>query len=535
MESVDERLELLRTPMSRTAEADGGILNRGGIEYILNARCRKDSFESLEDQKRFLAPGVQWRRRRVGWLDDASGDAKGLCLNEIRVSPDAAGRVEPWVSMAQPELVDFDAIEHAYWQTYWAGGALRAERGVKASRLFLNMRELTCARPGAPRGPWEDLEAAQRKVAAGEGNPEELELLSYMNPLLRTVEGDNDVQVVRYLPAIPPSWGVTGHAHVLAATNGGYFLNFPEEYDDGTSALHQPIGALFADGRLHMPAWIERPCAVEWEDGRRRIERLGPENMFLHVNGEEAYGLERGTRVPTDSATVWRSFDGPLPAAEPGGYVVDLVFCGAGLVKVVEPGTEKPPIGGALVRLRGRLALPWRNWLRDPRKHAFPQWNIELRTSRNEPLLWVLASGPILIHDGTILRETEIFSPLAAGEMFPDGPPPTRFPYDATKTRAPRTAIGLTRAEEWVLLVVDGRADDSHSVGCTLEDLARLMREIGCYAALNLDGGGSSVMAVEGVSGFDQLKPGLAATIANIPSDPGHRERIVPVVLNVVQ
>jgi hypothetical protein len=284
-----------------------------------------------------------------------------------------------------------------------------------------------------------------------------------------------------------------------------------------------------------MPSWIERPCAVEWDDGRRRIERLGPEYMFLQVNGEEAFGQERGVNQPDAAGTVWRAMVGPPPPAEKGGYVVDLVFCGAGLVKAVEPGTERAPIGGALVRLRGRLALPWRNWLRDPRKNPFPQWDILLRTSRDETPLWVLASGPMLVQDGRVLREAEIFSPLSAGEMHPDGPPPTRFPYDATKTRAPRTAIGLTRAEEWVMLVVDGRADDTHSVGCTLEQLARLMREVGCYSALNLDGGGSSVMAVEGVSGFDQLKPGLAATIANIPSDPGHRERVVPVTLNVVQ
>ena len=45
--------------------------------------------------------------------------------------------------------------------------------------------------------------------------------------------------------------------------------------------------------------------------------------------------------------------------------------------------------------------------------------------------------------------------------------------------------------------MVAGVEADTHSVGCTLEQLARLMREIGCYSALNLDGGGSSTMRTQ--------------------------------------
>ena len=127
-----------------------------------------------------------------------------------------------------------------------------------------------------------------------------------------------------------------------------------------------------------------------------------------------------------------------------------------------------------------------------------------------------------------------MFSRLACGEFWPGGPPPTRFPYDATKTRAPRTAIGLTARGEWVLVVVDGRADPTHSVGATLEELARLMRQLGCVQAMNLDGGGSSAMAIEGIAQLDQVRPGLTSGIVNLPSDVGHRERVVPVALTVV-
>lgn len=64
--------------------------------------------------------------------------------------------------------------------------------------------------------------------------------------------------------------------------------------------------------------------------------------------------------------------------------------------------------------------------------------------------------------------------------------------------RQPRTAVGVqpATARFW-LLVVDGRRP-SHSVGMTLPEVADVFRALGATEALNLDGGGSSVMVVLG-------------------------------------
>ncbi|HEY9722603.1 MAG TPA: phosphodiester glycosidase family protein, partial [Oscillatoriaceae cyanobacterium] len=63
--------------------------------------------------------------------------------------------------------------------------------------------------------------------------------------------------------------------------------------------------------------------------------------------------------------------------------------------------------------------------------------------------------------------------------------------------RSPRTAIGYTRDGRTLLVTVDGR-HPKYSVGCTLLELARLMRELGAVQAINLDGGGSSTMVIDG-------------------------------------
>lgn len=71
--------------------------------------------------------------------------------------------------------------------------------------------------------------------------------------------------------------------------------------------------------------------------------------------------------------------------------------------------------------------------------------------------------------------------------------------------RHPRTAIGMTDDRHLYMLVVDGRQQASS--GMSLYELADFMTKYGITEALNLDGGGSTTMIVNG-------------EIVNSPSDP---------------
>ena len=65
----------------------------------------------------------------------------------------------------------------------------------------------------------------------------------------------------------------------------------------------------------------------------------------------------------------------------------------------------------------------------------------------------------------------------------------------------PRTAAGLSRSENTlILLVVDGR-QPGYSGGATLQELADILVEFGAHDAMNLDGGGSSTMVRQGAFG----------------------------------
>ena len=60
----------------------------------------------------------------------------------------------------------------------------------------------------------------------------------------------------------------------------------------------------------------------------------------------------------------------------------------------------------------------------------------------------------------------------------------------------PRTAVGYTSEGDLLLLIVDGRQSESR--GVNLDELAKIMKDIGAVEALNLDGGGSSSIFAKG-------------------------------------
>ena len=92
----------------------------------------------------------------------------------------------------------------------------------------------------------------------------------------------------------------------------------------------------------------------------------------------------------------------------------------------------------------------------------------------------------------------------------------------------PRTSAGLDRLGRFLwLAVADGR-QPGYSQGMTTHELAELMKSLGCWDAVNLDGGGSTVMLAPGEAGL---------RIVNRPSDRDKLGRLslrpVPVLLGV--
>jgi exopolysaccharide biosynthesis protein len=87
----------------------------------------------------------------------------------------------------------------------------------------------------------------------------------------------------------------------------------------------------------------------------------------------------------------------------------------------------------------------------------------------------------------TLIRPGEDREGFSAGSR--------QFDSDITTGRYPRAALGLAPGE-LIAVVSEGRADDE--AGLTMEELASAMAGLGAVDAINLDGGGSASLVVDG-------------------------------------
>ena len=69
---------------------------------------------------------------------------------------------------------------------------------------------------------------------------------------------------------------------------------------------------------------------------------------------------------------------------------------------------------------------------------------------------------------------------------------------------APRTAVGKTAEGLLVLFVCEGRNMTEGVPGYSTENVAKILKEFGCTDAINLDGGGSSCLLINGI---ETIKP----------------------------
>ncbi len=103
---------------------------------------------------------------------------------------------------------------------------------------------------------------------------------------------------------------------------------------------------------------------------------------------------------------------------------------------------------------------------------SFPVWKMKT----------AVGGGPVLLQNGEIK--------ITNNEEL-------KFAGKAINDKHPRTAMGYTRDQKLIILVIGGRHPGS-AEGATLVQEAQLLKELGCVEALNLDGGGSSCMLVNG-------------------------------------
>lgn len=99
-----------------------------------------------------------------------------------------------------------------------------------------------------------------------------------------------------------------------------------------------------------------------------------------------------------------------------------------------------------------------------------------------------VGGGPVLVQNGVIK--------ITNNEEL-------KFAGKAIEDKHPRTCMGYTKQGKLIIMVIQGRFPGI-AEGATLTQEAKMLVDLGCVEALNLDGGGSSCMLV---NGKETIKP----------------------------
>jgi exopolysaccharide biosynthesis protein len=326
-----------------------------------------------------------------------------------------------------------------------------------------------------------------------------------------TVEGTHDGNVAQRETTSSVAAGLRS----LIAVNGGFFVT---SNADGVQGTISGLGAY--GGRLGSMAAGSR-AALILGDGGRHVRVADLTTTVTARAGTSSYAIQGINRVPslvrdcgrpgaTPSERPWQDvtcrltddlvrFTPEFGADLPTGAGVQAVLDPSGRVVSVGARGGRVPAGGSVLQGVGAAAT----WLTDqagPGRRVLVREDVRDTSGRRVELDGddsVVSAAPTLVRNGRIDID-------AAREGVVD-PQDLSFGYAWANTRQPRTMAGIDSGGRLILATVDGRQTDG-SEGFTLYEEARFMRSLGAVQALNLDGGGSTTMAVRGI-------------LANHPSD----------------
>ncbi|MBO9539140.1 phosphodiester glycosidase family protein [bacterium] len=266
--------------------------------------------------------------------------------------------------------------------------------------------------------------------------------------------------------SVEPVSAIANRSKALAAINGSFFA------PKGGA----PIGLLMLDGQIVSSSYFNRSVFGVRYDGTCFINNaklkaaigLGDNRVFV------PNGVNR--EATRNQLILYTSHWGNRTRTYPDPSRREFMIAADGTVLAANTGNSEIPRGGYVVSGQGTALKALVEQFRIGKRVAvYAQLSDEWQGVRS-----AIGGGPTLVSGGQVK--------VTAREE--------RFGPEIARGRAPRTAIAYLGGTSIAMVTVDGR--QKHSVGMTLYELARLLRELGAHDAINLDGGGSTAMVVRG-------------------------------------
>ena len=284
------------------------------------------------------------------------------------------------------------------------------------------------------------------------------------------------------IKAVKREWGVP-----VAGVNGDFYERGSSYAGDprGLQILHGELisapttGASFwvDDAGNPHTAKVESQFAVTWPDGTSSEmglnEDYGTNIVVLHT---PAIGAATKTRAGTTELILERTGEGPWLPLKVGENF------SARVREVRETGATPFAPDTMVLALNPDFARTL------PKVEAGAVLKISTATTPDvRGARTSISGGPVLVHEGQ--KQDLKNTPKATGPM-------AEYSYRSMFQRHPRSAVGWNDRSLF-LIEVDGR-QPGLSMGMKLEEVADYMIQLGCTEVMNLDGGGSATMWVNG-------------------------------------
>lgn len=250
---------------------------------------------------------------------------------------------------------------------------------------------------------------------------------------------------------------IASNTNSIVAINGGFFK--PQ--------TGVPLGTLVIDKKLYTGPIYDRVAMGIFEDGydvgRVQLDaKITGNNHTIKIDN-----INQPRMLSSYTLGYTRDWGNYAPASP--RYGVQLQIVGNKITAVSANPLSIPENGMVIVGPKSELSKLFGAKSAEIKINTNPKW---------ENVKHIISGGPYLVRNGDIYIDA------------------TAQHLQAITGRNPRTAIGYTANNDLILLTADGR--EGSSIGLTLYELAYFMKSLGCINAINLDGGGSTVMYVKG-------------------------------------
>ena len=277
--------------------------------------------------------------------------------------------------------------------------------------------------------------------------------------------------------------GMARRCNAIAAINGSFF--------EARDTLHLPVGFMVIDGQVVNKSILERTA----------VGITGSKKIIFGIPKTKGYVMDLANRksVPIwgvnrpgkgDEVIIYTDEYGESTGTD--GQVMEMTVNASGKVTRISGGDSSIPRDGYVISLRG--------WSRDfaSKTKVGDTMGLVYGLAEQWKDVWqAITGGPLLVKDGKTTHDESIRNEKFSGDLLPPNS---------------RTAVGVTKDNELLFVVVDGRYPKS--VGVTYDELAGIMKDEGAEDAMGLDGGHASTMYVDGKVVNDPLS-GHEARVSN--------------------